>query len=406
MTQAFSSTAGTLTARHVRVIRALSDHRRLSDAAEAAAMSQPAFSRALHGAEDRLGVALFQRGWSGSEPTGLGEIVIAQCRRITADLEAVERGALGNAGPLRLPALARWRHLRAVAAVVRHGSVSAAARALGASQPAVSQALGEIAAHVAEPLFIRRRAGMEATRQAHALAALWDRIADALADIPALLADTGTSVVGRVAVGMLPFSGQSLVLNAFGQITRDHPRIQLVAVPGGYDALMESMQRGEIDLIIGALRRPSPFPGMVEEHLYHEHFMMVARADHPVHEHRPSMAELAREQWVVAPHGTPIRAFFDRMFRAAGTIPPAQSAEMFSFSDAEQMIVASRSIAMLCYGKSGLRSLRSELKPVELTLSGGQVSIGLTRYGEDPPSEAVSVFLDLLRREIAAAGED
>ena len=49
----------------------------------------------------------------------------------------------------------------------------------------------------------------------------------------------------------------------------------------------------------------------------------------------------------------------------AGTLPPAQSAEMFSFSNAEQMILASRSIALLCYGKSGLRNLPAALKPVE-----------------------------------------
>jgi LysR family transcriptional regulator of gallate degradation len=394
-----------LSARQVRVIRALSDHRRLSEAADSVAMSQPAFSRTLHDAEAVLGVALFQRGWSGSEPTPMGDIVIEQCRRIVADIEGVERGVLHREGALRLPNLLRWRHLRAVSAVVRHGSASAAARALGMTQPAVSQALTAISGYVAPPLFIRRKSGMEATDAARALAALWDRVAATLADIPALLAATGDALVGRVSVGMLPFSGQNMVLQAFGEITRAHPHVHLVAVPGGYDTLVEALRRGEIDLIIGVLRDPSPFPEMVETHLYHEDYMLIARADHPVHRRRPSMSELAEEQWIVAPHGTPIRAFFDRMFRAAGTIPPAQSAEMFSFSNAEQMIAASRSIALLCYGKSGLRKLPAELKPVDIRLPGSQVSIGVTRFGEDPPPEAVGVFLDLLRDAIREAGE-
>jgi hypothetical protein len=94
------------------------------------------------------------------------------------------------------------------------------------------------------------------------------------------------------------------------------------------------------------------------------------------------------------------------MFRAAGTIPPAQSAEMFSFSNAEQMIVASRSIALLCYGRSGLRNLPTALKPVDIRLPGARVSIGVTRYGEEPPNEAISTFLDILARKIAEAGED
>nr|WP_288926020.1 LysR family transcriptional regulator [uncultured Maritimibacter sp.] len=401
-----SGNSAILSARQVRVIRALSEHRRLSEAAESTAMSQPAFSRTLNSAEGQLGVALFQRGWSGSEPTALGEIVIDQCRRITAEFETLERGVLGHDGPLRFPSLARWRHLRAVSAVVRHGTASAAARALGVSQPAISQSLRDIAGYVAPTLFIRRKAGMEPTEAARAIAALWDRINAALNDIPALLADTGDSLLGRVSVGMLPFSGQSLVLEAFGEITQAHPRVQLVAIPGGYDTLVEALRRGEIDLIIGVLRNPSPFPEMVEKHLYFEDYMMIARTDHAIHDHRPSMAELAKEQWIVAPHGTPIRGFFDRMFRAAGTIPPAQSAEMFSFSNAEQMIVASRSIALLCYGKSGLRNLPTALKPVDIRLPGARVSIGVTRYGEEPPNEAISTFLDILARKIAEAGED
>lgn len=394
-----------LSARHVRVIRSLSEHRRVSDAADSVALSQPAFSRSLHDAEERLGVTLFQRGWSGSEPTAMGDIVIAQCRRIAADMEAVERGPLGNAGPARLPRLLRWRHLRAVSAVVRSGTASGAARALGISQPAVSQSLTACQDYVSPTLFHRRQTGLEPTDAARALAALWDRIAATLADIPALLDATGDALVGRVSVGMLPFSGQSMVLDAFGQITRDHPLVHLVAVPGGYETLAEAMKRGEIDLIIGVLRDPSPLPGFREEHLYHEDYLMIARADHPVHTRSPSIRELADEQWIVAPHGTPIRSFFDRVFREAGTIPPAQSAEMFSFSNAEQMIVASQSIALLCYGRAALKNLRSALKPVDITLPGSRVSIGVTRFGDDPPSAAIAEFLRILREKIAEAGE-
>ena len=392
-----------LSARHVRVIRALSERRRLSDAADAVGLSQPAFSRALHDAEDRLGAVLFQRGWSGSEPTAMGDILIHQCHRIMSEVETVERGALGNAGPLRLVNFVRWRHLIALSAVVRQGSASAAAKALGMSQPAVSQSLAACQDHVTPTLFHRRQTGLEPTDAARSLAALWDRVEGMLRDIPARMAATGDALVGRVSVGMLPFSGQSMVLDAFGEITRQHPLVHLVAVPGGYETLAEAMKRGEIDLIIGVLRSPSPYAGFTEEHLYHGHYMMIARADHPVHQRRVTPRDLADEQWIVAPHGTPIRAFFDRVFRRAGAVPPAQSAEMFSFSNAEQMIEASQSIAMLCYGRSGLARLRDELRPLDVDLPGSRVAIGVTWLTE--PGPAVVEFLRILRERIAAAGE-
>ena len=158
-----------LTAREARVIRALADHRRLGAAAEVLALSQSSLSRALAEAESRLGVTLFQRGWTGSEPTALGDVVVAQCQRILADIEAVERADLGARHP-KLAALVQWRHLESLAAVVAQGSASAAARALGISQPAVSQALSDLAAFVPVPLLRRHSAGLDPEPAAFALA--------------------------------------------------------------------------------------------------------------------------------------------------------------------------------------------------------------------------------------------
>lgn len=400
-----TSVPRTLSARHARVIRALSEHRRLSDAADAAAMSQPAFSRALHDAEGRLGHTLFQRGWAGSEPTTAGDIVIRQCHLILEDIDALAAARFGIDRAPRLSQRLRWRSLRAVAEVVRQGSVSGAASALNVTQPSVSQSLAEITTLLPRPLFKRRHKGMEATEDARALAALWTRIARRLDNIPRLLDETGDALTGRVSVGMLPFSGQSLVLETFGEISRQHPHVHLVGVPGGYDTLVEALQRGEIDLIIGVLRNPSPFPGLVEELLYHEEYMMIARADHAVHRRNVTMTDLAQERWTVAPHGTPIRRFFDRMFREAGSVPPAQSVEMFSFSNAEQMVMASGSIALLCYGKSGLANLPTGLRPLDLRPAGSRVAIGITRLDDQAVNPALGLFMTLLRARVRAAGE-
>ncbi|HEV7865127.1 MAG TPA: LysR family transcriptional regulator, partial [Acidimicrobiia bacterium] len=47
--------------------------------------------------------------------------------------------------------------------VARLGSVTAAARALGVSEPAVSSALGALRQHLGDPLVLRRAPGMELT---------------------------------------------------------------------------------------------------------------------------------------------------------------------------------------------------------------------------------------------------
>jgi LysR family transcriptional regulator, regulator for genes of the gallate degradation pathway len=72
------------------------------------------------------------------------------------------------------------RHLHALAATTRLGSVSKAAQAISISQPAITQAIGKLETLFGEPLFERRPDGMAATAAASLLA---PRIEAAMAHI-------------------------------------------------------------------------------------------------------------------------------------------------------------------------------------------------------------------------------
>lgn len=388
-----------LSAAELRAVRALAEHRRTAQAAEALNLSQSALSRHVRAAEERLGVTLFQRGWAGTDTTAPGDVVARQCQRVLNRLDAFDAAHR----PARLAALVRWRHLRAVAACVRAGSASAAAQALGMRQPAVSQALSEAAGYAGQPLFTRRRDGLQALPVAQEISRLWDDVAQELGAIAGLLDSSTTGLSGRVAVGMLPFSGQNLVVEAFAEMTRDHPRLRLVAVPGGYSMLVDALLRGEIDLIMGTLRVPAP-PGLTEEWLYDEEYVMIARRDHPCHAGPFTREALAALNWSVAPHGTPVRRYFEAFFQDAPRPPQTQSVEIFSFANAEQMSLGSESVAMLCYNRERLARLNPELKRLDVALPDPRVPVGLTRRADTPAPAAVDVFVACLRRHIAALG--
>lgn len=72
------------------------------------------------------------------------------------------------------------RHLRAMVAIGRLGSISAAAEAVNLTQPAITQALSKLESGLGQPLFQRRPDGMSATSAAMLLA---PRIETALAHI-------------------------------------------------------------------------------------------------------------------------------------------------------------------------------------------------------------------------------
>jgi len=390
-----------LNLKQARAIDAVARGRGIAEAAALLNTTQPVISRAIQSAEAMIGAPIFQRGWGGAEPTPWGETVLQRC---AAALRLIDRAesdmaAPGNARPA-LAAFLRWRHLEAVAAVVRFGSASQAARHLAMTQPAVSRAIAAAAEHARRPLFERRRNGLSATAAAQRLTALRDELLQALDISGGAGPQARRGLIGRLAVGMLPFSGQDLVLKTFGELTDTHPDLRLIVVPGSYAMLANALERGEIDCMIGILREPPPFPRLEEVFLYHENFTLVARRDHPCHGRARSMANLKNENWIVGQHGTPVRAYFDGLFETTGATPPAQTCEIHSFAGAERLVMESRSIALLSYSERQLANLPVDLRKVEVDLPGARTSIGLTVKKSGGMTRIVKLFEDRLREHM------
>jgi len=386
-------TSPPLSLRQVRAIEAVAQCRGFAQAAALLNSSQPVISRTIASAEKRLGHPIFQRGWDGTEPTAFGELVIRHCsnaRKLIARAEA-DIFALSGCQP-GLKQFLRWHHLDAVAATVRYGSTKLAAEKTGVSQPAISRAISDLTDYAHQALFRRRRDGLEANAQARRLASLHEELWQVLRLIGELPSAPAHGLIGRLAVGLLPFSGQDMVAKAFGVLTNSHPDLRLMALPGSYDMLADALVRGEIDCILGILRYPPKYAELKEKFLYYEDYALVARHDHACHRQLQTMSSLRDQKWIVAQHGTPIRAYFERLFEKEGEIPPTQTCEIHSFNQAEQVIINSDSIGLLAYSTEHLARLRPELGRVVVDLPDTRVDIGMTTCRADSPGEILAVF--------------
>lgn len=378
--------------RHMAAACVIADLRSYRLAAGQLNTTQPTLSRLIHQAEAALGTTLFRRGWSGTDLTTQGEDIIRRFRAVVALLDEAEAAMFPAPGPHpTLRHSLRLRQLDVIGAVVRTRSASGAAPSLGGGQPDVSRSLSQSARHLGLALFRRSRDGLVPLDAAERLARLGSRIRYEIAQIPRDLAEHGTDIHGRVAVGMLPFSGQALIARAFAALTNSHPRLRLSCVPGSYNSLVEALRRSEIDRIVGILRGPACALDLCETPLYDERFTIIARHDHPLGRAR-SLGKLAGTNWVVAPHGTPVRSYFERLFDGIGAAPPIQTCEMLSFTSTEQMLAESNSVGMLTYGARQLAQLRPDLRRVPIDLPGATVPSGLTGLRNATPPPAVAAF--------------
>ena len=187
--------------------------------------------------------------------------------------------------------------LPVLVAIHEHGSVSAAARRLGMSQPSVSTALAKLRHKYGDPLFHRAGHGMKATPRMHALI---QPLRDALARMdetfaveavfkPATTQRTFTFAMSDL--GEMVFMPK--ILKRLRQLA---PRAAVRSVAATASQIERGLETGEIDVAVGYfpdLREKS----FLEKHLFYHHFVCLLRANHPI-----SAGTLSMQQFLSLEH--------------------------------------------------------------------------------------------------------
>jgi DNA-binding transcriptional LysR family regulator len=137
--------------------------------------------------------------------------------------------------------------------VARTGSVTAAARALGRSQPAVSHRLRALEDELGVPLFERQGRRLAVTEWGRRLQ---HECVDLLARQTGLrerVRADGERVSGTIRLGTFPSAGRHLLLPAFASLL-EHPDLRLDCTFALGDVLVERLRTGAIDvaLLIGS----------------------------------------------------------------------------------------------------------------------------------------------------------
>ena len=170
--------------------------------------------------------------------------------------------------------------LRVFDAVLRDRSVTAAARHLRLTQPAVSNALARLRAVFEDALFVRTSAGMDATPFARELA---EPVRQALALLESALAhgpgfDPATST--RAFRFYMSDLGQIEFLPPLVERARQAaPGVRLEAVALEVEDISEALAAGALDLAVGFL--PGLGPPVRRQALFRDPYVCLMRADHP-----------------------------------------------------------------------------------------------------------------------------
>jgi len=142
------------------------------------------------------------------------------------------------------------RRLRVLHAVSAHGSVTAAAAALGYTAPAVSQQLAALEREVGMQLTERAGRGIELTPAAGILVAHTDALLARLEAAEADLAALREQVAGRVELAAFPSAGATIVAAAWTALARSAPGVALGLTEMEPDESLPAVLRGQADVAV------------------------------------------------------------------------------------------------------------------------------------------------------------
>ncbi|UNZ20989.1 LysR family transcriptional regulator [Streptomyces sp. 891-h] len=137
--------------------------------------------------------------------------------------------------------------LRSFVTVVREGSISRAATALGHTQPALSQQVRKLESAVGRPLLHRSPSGVTLSRAGEELLPYAQRI---LALSAQALTEAGRALTGRCGVGLLEDLAASQLPQALADLARLHPGARLEVLSCSNAAMREAYDEGRVQLVL------------------------------------------------------------------------------------------------------------------------------------------------------------
>ncbi|MDF4250901.1 MULTISPECIES: LysR family transcriptional regulator [unclassified Streptomyces] len=194
------------------------------------------------------------------------------------------------------------RHIKTFHEVVRAGSYSAAARALGYTQPAITQQMKALERSVGTPLFVRVGRRMRLTEAGEALARHSEVILETISTARQQMESLTRLRAGKVTVCAFPSAGATLVPEALAELAAAHPGIRVELQEDEPPESLRRVVRGECDITLAftypGLREQVP-EELVEIPLLEDQLTVLLPTGHPMARRRAvQLRELADERWI------------------------------------------------------------------------------------------------------------
>jgi LysR family transcriptional regulator, low CO2-responsive transcriptional regulator len=244
----------------------------------------------------------------------------------------------------RFPRELTLRQLRALAAVHRDRSVTAAAKKLHLTQPAVTLQIRNLQALAGLPLIQRTSDGMLLTDAGREVLALTERIEAAIADCKTSLEMMAGKTAGRISIGAVS-TAKYFVPFMISGFSKLHPKVDVSLFIGNRQEIGNALRGYDLDFAIMG-RPPADIEMDVRLIGDHPHVIIAPTSHRLARKPRLALGDLADETFLLREPGSGTRGLMEQLFETA-RVRPNLGMAMSSNETIKQAVIAGLGIAFI-----------------------------------------------------------
>ena len=214
------------------------------------------------------------------------------------------------------------------------------------------------------------------------------------------ISDFSQGLTGHVRLGASTTMAELLLPSVSSRFLARAPNVTMQLKIGMNDMLRESLQAGQIDLMLGPVEEDDR--AFISHPIVTDEVVVVAGPDHPIFTGAMDMAVLEHYRWVLASGQVSTRRWLDATLQAAGHPPASVQVETNSLLFLPQLIVRNQLLSMLSRRHLGPGRPGHPLREVPIPGTVMRRTFGVLHRDETYFSPATICLLNILKNEGAS----
>jgi LysR family transcriptional regulator, pca operon transcriptional activator len=200
------------------------------------------------------------------------------------------------------------KHLIQLHVIVELGSFISAAERLGLTQPGLTRNIRLLEARIGVRLLIRGKHGAIATEEGKTLSSYGRMLLELSQQAAALGAGVHRGEVGELRLGASYSMANGLIAEPVSEFLATRPKASVSVISGPTARLLEELDGGRMDVVVGGTQMLREDYGMRFEPLVENELVVVGRPDHPLAGlDNIRAADLRPHRWIASLEQDPLR---------------------------------------------------------------------------------------------------